>query len=261
MIQMIKELKTEHKVDYVIALTHMRVPNDVMLAEEVSDIDIILGGHDHHYWVECINDTFILKSGTDFKDFSLIQIEMRGDDECSKSFVKKIERFTVDSNAHEDNDTKQIVQTYIKSIEEKFKIVLGVMHCDLDGRFASVRSQETNLGNFICDIVLENVAADVALINSGTFRYDSIIPSGNFTVGDLKKILPFPDAIVVIECDGKTLYEVLENSVSQYPKYEGRFLQVSGVQFAFDPRKPSGSRIDPKLIKIQDEYLNFDQVC
>ncbi len=30
--------------DAVIALTHMRVPNDVRLAEEVSGIDLILGG-------------------------------------------------------------------------------------------------------------------------------------------------------------------------------------------------------------------------
>ena len=33
----------------VIALTHMRTPNDVRLAEEVDEIDLILGGHDHVY--------------------------------------------------------------------------------------------------------------------------------------------------------------------------------------------------------------------
>ena len=30
----------------------MRMPNDVKLAESVSEIDIILGGHDHHYEVK-----------------------------------------------------------------------------------------------------------------------------------------------------------------------------------------------------------------
>jgi 2',3'-cyclic-nucleotide 2'-phosphodiesterase (5'-nucleotidase family) len=33
----------------VIALTHMRTPNDVRLAENVAEIDLILGGHDHVY--------------------------------------------------------------------------------------------------------------------------------------------------------------------------------------------------------------------
>ena len=46
---------------------------------------------------------------------------------------------------------------------------------------------------------------------------------------------------------------------SQYPKFEGRFPQVSGVRFAFDPRKPPGERIDPKYIKVGDEYLDLSQ--
>lgn len=34
----------------IIALTHMRAPNDQRLAEMAPDIDIILGGHDHDYY-------------------------------------------------------------------------------------------------------------------------------------------------------------------------------------------------------------------
>ena len=33
----------------LIALTHMRIPNDVRLAKEVQELDLVLGGHDHHY--------------------------------------------------------------------------------------------------------------------------------------------------------------------------------------------------------------------
>lgn len=39
-------------VDYVIALTHMRTPNDSRLAENVDEIDLILGGHDHIYEIK-----------------------------------------------------------------------------------------------------------------------------------------------------------------------------------------------------------------
>lgn len=41
--------------DYVIALTHMRNPNDVKLAENVDEIDLILGGHDHIYEVKQVS--------------------------------------------------------------------------------------------------------------------------------------------------------------------------------------------------------------
>ena len=41
------QLKDEENCDIVIALTHMRQPNDIKLAENASRIDLILGGHDH----------------------------------------------------------------------------------------------------------------------------------------------------------------------------------------------------------------------
>jgi 2',3'-cyclic-nucleotide 2'-phosphodiesterase (5'-nucleotidase family) len=44
-----------------------------------------------------------------------------------------------------------------------------------------------------------------------------------------------------------------------YPKLEGRFPQVAGISFAFDPRQPPGKRVDPQLVRIGDEYLEPDQ--
>lgn len=115
-------------------------------------------------------------------------------------------------------------------------------------------------GNFITDVMLEAVNADCALLNSGSLRSDMVHPIGEFKVRDLKKILPYLDESVVLSVNGFQLHQALENSVSQYPKHEGRFLQVSGVKFAFDPSKPSGTRIDPRLIKVQDEYLDLEKV-
>ena len=43
-----------------------------------------------------------------------------------------------------------------------------------------------------------------------------------------------------------------------FPKLEGRFPQVSGINFAFDPEKPAGKRIDPEFVKVGDEYLDLD---
>jgi len=53
---------------------------------------------------------------------------------------------------------------------------------------------------------------------------------------------PFEDPCVVIQCTGAAIIAALENGVSTYPALEGRFPQVSGISFAFDPAKPSMSR-------------------
>lgn len=49
---------------------------------------------------------------------------------------------------------------------------------------------------------------------------------------------------------GTQLVEALENGVSQWPKLEGRFPQVSGVRFAFDPSQPPGQRIVPGSVTV-----------
>ena len=72
-----------HNCDLIVALTHMRVPNDRILAEQVAEIDFVLGGHDHGYVREVgqSNGVFVVKSGTDFEDFSDINLLMNATQE------------------------------------------------------------------------------------------------------------------------------------------------------------------------------------
>ena len=60
------------------------------------------------------------------------------------------------------------------------KEVIGEIDCELEGRFAKLRTGETNLGNLITDIMKRATRADVALLNSGTMRSDTIHEVGEF---------------------------------------------------------------------------------
>ena len=62
-------------------------------------------------------------------------------------------------------------------------------------------------------------------------------------MGDIMKILPFPDTVTVCMIRGKYLLEGLENGLSAYPTPEGRFPQISGAVIEFDPSKEPGRRI------------------
>lgn len=61
------------------------------------------------------------------------------------------------------------------------------------------------------------------------------------------------------QISGEIILRALENGVSKYPELEGRFPQVAGIKFAFDPEAPPGKRVDPLLVRIGDEYLVMDQ--
>lgn len=101
--------------------------------------------------------------------------------------------------------------------------------------------QETNLGNFVADAMREAIAADIALMNGGGIRVS--INKGPITIGDVFSVLPFDDTVVVLEATGADIRAALENSVKAYPEQAGRFLQVSGMSFEFDPNKAPGERV------------------
>lgn len=244
--------------EIVIALTHMRTPNDVKLAKNAIGIDIILGGHDHVCEDIVENGIHIIKSGTDFRQFGLITIDTQrnADGKVNASF-KAID---VTSEYAEDQELKDIIHTYSSTIDERMGEVLGNFSVELDGRFSAIRTSETNLGDWVCDVVLSATGADVVILNSGTFRSDQIHPPGPFTMRDLVNIIPMHDPLVVLEVTGQVILDALQNAVSAYPKMEGRFPQVSGVSFVFDPRKqPPETRVIPELVQVADEWLDVKQ--
>ncbi|KXZ56803.1 hypothetical protein GPECTOR_1g723 [Gonium pectorale] len=235
--------------ELLIALTHMREPNDRKLAAEVPEFHLILGGHDHHYVTGFIepHNNLLVKSGTDFRDLSLIEIEFPAD---SKDPQMSVEHIVIDSSVPEDPATKAIVDEYMKLMGEKMDEDIGETLEPLDGRFQTVRNRESNLGNFVADVWRKASGAEMAILNSGSLRSDMIHPAGVLKTKDFVSILPMIDNTVVLECTGAQVVAALENGVSQWPKLEGRFPQVSGLKFKFDPSKPPGSRIVPGSVYV-----------
>merc|ERR1719348_2390067 len=194
------------------------------------------------------------KSGTDFRQFSLLTLDFR-----EETVGVEVEAIDVTKDFEPDPELNETLEKYTDVVEGKMGEVLGEFKCTLDGRFSSVRTMETNLGNLVTDIMVAALNADCALLNSGTLRSDTEHPEGKFLLRDLLMILPMMDPLVLLDVTGEQLCQALENGVSQWPKLEGRFPQVSGIKFVFDPSKPGGSRVDPKQVKIGDEYLELDQ--
>lgn len=106
-----------------------------------------------------------------------------------------------------------------------------------------MRLRESNLGNFVCDIMRHYYAGDCCIMASGTIRGDQVYVPGPLLMKDIMNCFPFEDPVVVIKASGRNIWLALENSVSQFPALEGRFPQVSNIQFAFDSSKPAGERI------------------
>merc|ERR1719336_1371946 len=240
--------------EYIIAITHMRTDNDVRLAEKVPEIGLILGGHSLVYEKRKVNGVYILKSGSDFRQFSKININFK-----ETPAAVEIECVEVNKEIVPDEELTNKLEEYKETEDSNKDEVLGKLGCDLDGRFSSVRTAESNLGNLMADIAMAALQADCALLNAGTIRSNAKHAKGEFKLQDLLSILPMIDPLVLIDVKGSQIHQALENGVSQWPKLDAKFPQVGGITFAFDPSKAPGSRIDPAYIKIGSEYMDKHQ--
>ncbi|KAI0813197.1 Metallo-dependent phosphatase-like protein [Xylaria sp. FL0064] len=239
--ELVPKLRAEG-AEIVIALTHMREPNDNKLAEQTDGlIDIIFGGHDHYYNHSFIKGTHVLRSGTDFKQLSYIEARRRPDGWGRWNI--DITRRDVTSEIPEHKPTLELVDELTASIKTKLQKPIGYTAAPLDARFRTVRLEESNIANFVCDIMRHYYSGDCSLMASGTVRGDQVYPPGPILLKDIMSCFPFEDPVVVIRVSGQAIWDALENGVSQYPALEGRFPQVSNIKFEFDGKKPSGSRI------------------
>ncbi|KAJ5043243.1 hypothetical protein NUH16_000023 [Penicillium rubens] len=251
-----KQLRDEG-ADLVVAVTHQREPNDFKLANNLSPdlVDIILGGHDHFYGHAVVNGIHVMRSGTDFKQLSYIEAFRKRDGLPGWDF--NIMRRDVVRSIPEDPDTVAMVARLTSSLKAKLDKPIGFTVSPLDGRFSTVRQRESNLGNFVCDLMRFYYAADCAMMAGGTIRGDQIYPPGILKLKDLLNCFPFEDPVVLLRVRGHALLAALENGVSQLPALEGRFLQVSNINYGFKLDAPSGSRIT--FARIGDEPIDLER--
>ena len=105
------------------------------------------------------------------------------------------------------------------------------------------REQECTLGNLVTDALLFETAADVAIMNGGSLR--AALPAGALKWGDIFQVLPFSNVVTIFDISGADLLAALENGVSRVgaDSGTGRFPQVAGMAYSYDPSQPEGSRI------------------
>jgi 5'-nucleotidase len=142
---------------------------------------------------------------------------------------------------------RTVVEPVSTSVEAMAANVIGQSAVALEGRRdPGVRTKETNLGNLLADALLatgKKKAAsfgvkppDVALQNGGGIRNNSLIPAGPISELTTFQIAAFSNFVSVVPDVPRAQFkEILENAVSKIPVADGRFAQVAGFKFVYDP--------------------------
>ncbi|WP_135449361.1 cell wall-binding repeat-containing protein [Planococcus citreus] len=256
------------EVNKIIALTHIgyddnaAVDNDRTLAAEVDGIDVIVGGHTHTKLLppQQVEDTVIVQAN-EYNKF-LGQLDVTFDEAGNVTdFVGEHHEVAL---AEADAEAAEILAPYKEEVDALKDTEIGVeANVFLNGTRGEfgIRASETNLGNFITDGMLAkakeiNPNTTIALQNGGGIRES--IDEGPITYGEVLTVLPFGNALAIMEVTGQELKDALEHSVREYPKENGGFLHVSGMFFNYDGKAPAGDRVLSVFVDTGDYYDELD---
>ena len=128
-----------------------------------------------------------------------------------------------------------------KELNTNLSEVIGKTSVELDPAPQLSGEKKRILGIFLpMGLSPVSLAADIAIVNSGSIRSDAKYGPGDLSKKDVLTILPFENTLVKARLTGAHVKRLLEHGVSVAGQEDGRFPQVSGLAFAYDASKPWG---------------------
>ena len=239
-----KELKGQG-ADLIVAIGHLDFVEDMEILQS-GLVDVLLSGQDHyHIFFDNGKDVW-MDAGEDAEKVGVLDVHM-------KSYMKRGKkrfswetdmRYVDTKHIKEDTRIASKVKSYEDLLGKELDVKIGETLSELDSRKKTVRTEEAAIGNLIIDAMREGVKAEIGLTNGGGIRAKKIYdPGTKISRRDILSELPFGNVVVKLGLTGSQIWEALENGVSQVEQNSGRFPQVSGMSFTWNPKAEVGSRV------------------
>ncbi|QDP86272.1 bifunctional metallophosphatase/5'-nucleotidase [Chryseobacterium sp. SNU WT5] len=215
--------------DAVVAITHLAIEQDSILARRVPGLALIMGGHEHNMQFKKIGDLYITKAHANAKSAYVNYLTI---DVKNKKTSVIPELRMIDTAIIDDPATALVVKKWMDIGEINYealgfnaKRVIRQAGEPLDGREEMIRSGKTNLTRIIVSAMEKAVPkADIAILNSGSIRVDDILQMP-ITEYDIIRTLPYGGSIMEVEMKGNLVKRILEAGRNNIGS--GGFLQYS----------------------------------
>lgn len=259
-------------VTRIIALTHVGIVKDLEIAAAVPGLDAVVGGHSHTLlsasdprragaypiWVDGPNGALVPVVQAYAYGKYVGHLVLTFDDAGNLKFAEG-DTILLDASVTPDPEIAARVAEMGAPIEELKNKVVAETTADIDGRRETCRAVECPMGNLIAEAMLDRVkdqGVTIAIQNGGGIR--ASIEAGPVTMGEVLTVLPFQNTLSTFEVTGETILAALENGVSQVEDGAGRFPQVAGLKYTFDPALPAGSRVSEVMVGAGDSWAPID---
>lgn len=259
-------------VTKIIALTHVGYHRDMEIAAAVPGIDLVIGGHSHTYlsatdpkrhgpyptWVSREDGSMVPVVQAYAYSRYLGHAELTFDDAGNLVYAGG-NTISLDASVTPDAAIEARVKELAGPIEELKSRVVAESAAEIDGNRDTCRQVECTMGNLVADAMLDRVkdqGVTIAIANGGGLR--ASIDAGPVTMGEVLTVLPFQNTLSTFTVTGDVVLAALENGVSQVEEGAGRFPQVAGLKYTFDPAQPAGARVSDVMVNEGGQWVPLD---
>jgi 5'-nucleotidase len=263
---------TRQGIRHIIALTHVGLPRDIEIAAMTRGIDAIVGGHSHtlmHDTEEGAQAPYpLMIANPDGIMVPIVQAYAYGKylgelsltfDEHGVVTAADGEPILLDASFTPDPEIVARVAALGAPIEALKAEVIGETTAAIDGERTSCRVRECEMGALVATAMLERarpLGAHVAIQNGGGLR--ASIEPGEITKGDVLTVLPFQNTLATFDLSGADIVASLENGVSRVEEGSGRFPQVAGLRYTWNPDAAPGNRIVKVEVESESGWAPID---
>ena len=244
------EKAIEDGADLVVGVVQTNMENDRRLIASHA-FDVILSGDDHSYATAYDGVTAYVETSVDGQYLTPVDLNVTIEEKDGEREISWFPtfRFIDTASVVPDPESQALADQFAAKLDETLGVEIGTAETAIDSRRNVVRAEEATMGNLIADAMRDATGADIAIMNGGGIRGDRTYDAGaKLTRRDILTELPFGNVTVVTELPGSQVLLALENGVSQVEKGAGRFAQVSGLSFAFDPSAEAGARVSEVMV-------------
>ena len=251
--------------DIILGLTHVNFCDDLKLSRlkaSAPKFRWIAGGHEHDRRTQQESDqqALVTKGASNAREIWKVTLgeNRAGEIELRSEWIAMTRQngFEVDpdySSKIEVNYRRQLKARMPEIYDE-----IGTTSEFMDGREESLRSRETNWGDFLLDIMRDasdTLQADMAFLNSGTLRIDDAF-TGSISNEHVERTFAYPTPVRYVWMKGSDIKDkILGRGLSAQKRGDGRFLQMSGARISFDTSKPQGSRVVEFDVRTVDGWI------
>ncbi len=244
-------------VNRIIVLSHAGLARDRKIAAVVPGIDAIVGGFDHAPFANSQSNAAsaypVWADGVDGARVPIVQAHAYATrlGELSLTFddaggleVADGQLHVLDASLTPDAGMRVRIAGFAEAVETRKRTEIAVAALPIAGDRETCRYSDCPMGSLVADAVLDAAkrhGAQVALINAGAIR--ASFDAGAITAGDVLAVLPRQHELAVFTLSGGDVVAALENGVGGTEAAEGRFPQVAGLRFGYNPSAPTGKRI------------------